>query len=46
MCLPYGLVLSGLCVCVCVVFQTDRSFIEEDSEEGKSQASEFQNFLH
>ncbi len=35
-----------VCVCVCAVFQTDRSFIEEDSEEGKSQASGFQNFLH
>lgn len=43
--LPYGLVLSGLCVCACTVFQTDRSFIEEDSEEGVS-SIRVSKFLH
>lgn len=37
---------SGIVGVVCMVFHTDRLFIEEDSEEGKSQASGFQNFLH
>lgn len=31
-------------VCVRMVFHTDISLIEEDSEEGKSQASGFQTF--
>ncbi len=39
-------IVGVVCVCVCTVFHTDRLFIEEDSEEGKSQASGFQNFLH
>lgn len=39
---PRSGIVEVVCVCVCMVFHTDRSFIEEDSEEGKSQA----NFPH